>query len=66
MGGHRDYPQEDFFGLGPDSERDDRSELRHPFEPFRRARRGPTPARHLLVGGGIEYLEPRLGAGKER
>ena len=23
---HRDYPQENFFGLGPDSDRDDRSD----------------------------------------
>ena len=61
---HRDYPQENFFGLGPDSERGDRSDYAIRTNHFG-GRVGVRPtARHLLVGGGIEYLEPRLGAGK--
>ena len=61
---HRDYPQENFFGLGPDSDRDDRSDYAIRTNHFG-GRVGVRPtARHLIVGGGIEYLEPRLGAGK--
>jgi outer membrane protein assembly factor BamA len=63
-GSHRDYPQENFFGLGPDSNRDDRSDYAIRTNHFG-GRAGVRPfARHLLVGGGLEYLEPRLGAGQ--
>jgi hypothetical protein len=63
-GSHRDYPQENFFGLGPDSNRDDRSDYSIRTNHFG-GRVGVRPfARHLLVGGGFEYLEPRLGAGQ--
>ena len=60
---HRDYPQENFFGLGPDSDRDDRSDYAIRTNHFG-GRAGVRPLSHLLVGGGIEYLEPRLGSGK--
>src|SRR5262245_38183675 len=60
---HRDYPQENFFGLGPDSDRDDRSDYAIRTNHFG-GRAGVRPVSHLLVGGGVEYLEPRLGAGK--
>ena len=60
----RDYPQENFFGLGPDSNRDDRSDYAIRTNHFG-GRAGVRPfARHLLVGGGLEFLQPRLGAGQ--
>jgi hypothetical protein len=62
-GSHRDYPQENFFGLGPDSSRDDRSDYAIRTNHFG-GRAGVRPFAHLLVGGGLEYLEPRLGAGQ--
>ena len=37
--------------------------LRDPHEPFRWPR-GRQAVSHLLVGGGIEYLQPRLGSGQ--
>ena len=60
---HRDYPQENFFGLGPDSSRDDRSDYAIRTNHFG-GRAGVRPFPHLLVGGGLEYLEPRVGAGQ--
>jgi outer membrane protein assembly factor BamA len=63
-GSRRDYPQENFFGLGPDSNRDDRSDYAIRTNHFG-GRAGVRPfARHLLVGGGLEFLQPRLGAGQ--
>jgi hypothetical protein len=63
-GSHRDYPQENFFGLGPDSDRDARSDYAIRTNHFG-GRAGVRPfARHLLVGGGLEFLQPRLGAGQ--
>jgi outer membrane protein assembly factor BamA len=60
---HRDYPQENFFGLGPDSSRDDRSDYAIRTNHFG-GRAGVRPVEHLLVGGGLEYLTPRLGNGQ--
>jgi Omp85 superfamily domain len=60
---HRDYPQENFFGLGPDSNRDDRSDYAIRTDHFG-GRAGVRPVSHLLVGGGLEYLQPRLGSGQ--
>jgi outer membrane protein assembly factor BamA len=60
---HRDYPQENFFGLGPDSNRDDRSDYAIRTNHFG-GRAGVRPVSHLLVGGGLEYLQPRLGSGQ--
>ena len=62
-GSHRDYPQENFFGLGPESERDNRSDYAIKTNHFG-GRAGVRPVEHLLVGGGLEYLEPRLGEGQ--
>jgi outer membrane protein assembly factor BamA len=62
-GSHRDYPQENFFGLGPESNRDDRSDYAIRTNHFG-GRAGVRPVDHLLVGAGMEYLEPRLGAGQ--
>ena len=62
-GSHRDYPQENFFGLGPESERDNRSDYAIRTNHFG-GRAGVRPVEHLLAGGGVEYLEPRLGEGQ--
>jgi outer membrane protein assembly factor BamA len=62
-GSHRDYPQENFFGLGPDSNRADRSDYAIRTNHFG-GRAGVRPVGHLLVGGGLEYLDPRLGEGQ--
>ena len=62
-GSHRDYPQENFFGLGPDSSREDRSDYAIRTDHFG-GRAGVRPFAHLLAGGGIEYLKPKLGAGQ--
>jgi hypothetical protein len=59
----RDYPQENFFGLGPDSNRSDRSDYAIRTNHFG-GRAGVRPVSAVLVGGGLEYLQPRLGAGK--
>ena len=58
----RDYPQENFFGLGPDSNRADRSDYAIRTNHVG-GRAGVRPVEPLLVGGGLEYLQPRLGRG---
>ena len=60
---HRDYPQENFFGLGPDSNRADRSDYAIRTNHFG-GRAGVRPVSHLLVGGGLEFLQPRTGTGR--
>jgi hypothetical protein len=58
----RDYPQENFFGLGPDSDRADRSDYGIRTN-HAGGRAGIRPVAPLLVGGGVEYLQPRLERG---
>jgi hypothetical protein len=58
----RDYPQENFFGLGPDSDRADRSDYGIRTN-HAGGRAGVKPVDALLVGGGLEYLRPRLERG---
>jgi hypothetical protein len=58
----RDYPQENFFGLGPDSDRADRSDYGI-LTNHAGGRAGVKPVDALLVGGGLEYLRPRLERG---
>lgn len=60
---HRDYPQENFFGIGPESDRDNRSDYAIRTNHFG-GRAGVKPVNHLLIGGGAEYLQPRLGEGQ--
>jgi hypothetical protein len=62
---HRDYPQEDFFGSGPGSARADQTSYAIQSDLFG-ARVGLRPAPIVLAGGGLEYLKPRLGRGKDR
>lgn len=62
-GGRRDYPQENYFGIGPDSDRDARSDYAIRTNHFG-GRAGVRPVSPILVGGGLEYLEPRVGRGR--
>jgi outer membrane protein assembly factor BamA len=59
----RDYPQENFFGLGPDSNRDDRSDYAIRTNHFG-GRAGFRPFPIVLVGGGLEYQTPVVGRGR--
>lgn len=59
----RDYPQENFFGIGPDSDRDDRSDFAIRTNHFG-GRAGVRPFSTMLVGGGVEYLQPVVGRGR--
>jgi hypothetical protein len=59
---HRDYPDEDFFGLGPNSDRDNQTTYAIKSDLFG-GRAGVRPFPILLAGGGVEYLNPRLGPG---
>jgi hypothetical protein len=61
---HRDYPEEDYFGLGPDSNRSDRTSYAIESERIG-ALAGVRPLSKALVGGGVEYLNPRLGPGQD-
>lgn len=59
----RDYPQENFFGLGHDSDRADRSSYAIRTN-HAGGRVGVRPLRPLLLGGGLELLQPRIGRGR--
>jgi hypothetical protein len=61
---HRDYPQEDFYGIGPDSDRDRAVNYAIRSNLFG-GRAGVRPFPILLAGGGLEYLNPRLGPGSD-
>jgi outer membrane protein assembly factor BamA len=63
--GRRDYPEEDYFGLGPSSNRSDRTSYAIQSNHVG-ARLGVRPFSKALFGGGIEYLTPRLGPGQDR
>jgi hypothetical protein len=62
-GSRRDYPQENYFGLGPDSERADQSDYALRTNRFG-GRAAVKPFSQLAVGSGLEYLQPRLGSGR--
>ena len=62
-GRRRDFPQEDFYGIGPDSSEDDRSNfaLRDTFVRVTPAvRRG-----YLTAGVNLGYLDPSIGSGTD-
>ena len=59
-----EYPQEDYFGLGPASLRSNQSDYNLLANTFG-VRAGVRPARIVTVGGGVEYLEPRIGNGTD-
>jgi hypothetical protein len=57
------YPQEDFFGVGPRARRDDHANFRFR-ETLVGARVGVKPVPITTFGGGIEYLRPLVDAGR--
>ncbi|HXW07410.1 MAG TPA: BamA/TamA family outer membrane protein [Vicinamibacterales bacterium] len=61
---HRDYPEEDYFGLGPESNRSDQTSYAIRSDRVG-ARAGVRPVPLALIGGGVEYLNPRLGSGED-
>lgn len=61
---HRDYPQEDFFGVGPDSLR--ANEVSYAVRSnFLGARAAARLLPIVTAGGGVEYQNPRLGRGRD-
>ena len=60
-----DYPQEDFFGIGPDSVRADHTTFRT-LATTVGARVNGQLVGPLAVGGGFEYLNPSVGDGKDK
>jgi hypothetical protein len=60
-----DYPQEDFFGLGPDSLRSNRTTFDISGE-YVGGQLIAQPVRPLTFGGGVEYLWPTVGRGGNR
>jgi outer membrane protein assembly factor BamA len=64
-GSRRDYPQENYFGIGPNSIRQNQADyaLRTNRLGGRVGVRAATP---VLVGAGLEYLEPRVGEGENQ
>ncbi len=58
-------PQEDFFGLGPDSRRGDQVSFALITNRFG-GNVGVRPVEPLLVGGGVELLQPNVGRGKDK
>ena len=62
---HNNYPQEDFFGVGPDARRDDHTSFKI-INTMVGGRAGVKPVRALTMGGGIEYFRHKLGPGQNR
>jgi hypothetical protein len=60
-----EYPQEDYFGLGPASPRAAQSDYGVRANTFG-ARAAVRPAPIVAIGGGLEYLGPRVGNGKDK
>ena len=60
-----DYPQEDFFGIGPDSVRANHTTFRT-LATTVGARVNGRLVGPLAVGGGFEYLNPSVGDGKDK
>lgn len=61
----REYPNENFFGIGPDSRQADQTTFM-----LRTARAGGRAAFKLAplttFGGGLDFLTPRVGRGRDR
>ena len=62
---HRDYPQENYFGIGPDSNRADQSDYAIRTNRFG-GRADIKPFARLLVGAGFEYPSATAWARPER
>jgi hypothetical protein len=61
----RENVSDDFFGLGPDSERSDHTNFALRTTQVG-GRAGVRPAPVLLVGGEVEFLRPRTGRGRAK
>jgi hypothetical protein len=59
------YPQEDYFGIGPDSRRIDHTSFRFT-NTLVGARVGVKPAPIATFGGGLEYQRPVVGTGRNK
>lgn len=57
------YPQEDFFGVGPDARRNDHTTFQLT-NTIVGGRAGVKPAPLITAGGGLEYSRPEVGRGR--
>jgi hypothetical protein len=64
VGGIREYPGESFFGLGPDSNREDRTSFLLRTERVG-GRAGVRIWPNVLVGAEADYMTPRTGSGNK-
>ena len=59
------YPQEDFFGIGPQARRGDHTSFQLQ-NTILGGRVGVKPVSQLTVGGGLEYSRPEVGPGRNK
>ena len=59
-----EYPEEDYFGLGPVSLRSNQTDYSVLTNTFG-GRAGVRPTSIVAVGGAIQHLEPRVGSGQD-
>jgi hypothetical protein len=59
-----EFPQEDLFGIGQNSSRDDRTNYLHESTETSAELRW-SPKRFLTVSGGAAYLRPKIGSGTD-
>ena len=62
---HQNYPQEDFFGVGPDSRREDHTAFKI-VNTMAGGRAGVKPSPKLTIGGGLEYFRHDLAPGRNK
>ena len=60
---HQNYPQEDFFGIGPDSRREDHTSFKI-VNTMAGARAGVKLSQRLTIGGGLEHFRHDLEPGR--
>src|SRR5262249_27975079 len=59
----RDYPMERYFGAGPDSERSNETNYLL-LTNQAGASAGVRPVSTVLLGGGLDYIDPYVGSGR--
>ncbi len=62
---HQNFPQEDFFGVGPDASRDDHTSFKI-VNTMAGGRARVRPSPKLMVGGGVEYFRHDLAPGRNK
>jgi outer membrane protein assembly factor BamA len=62
---HQDYPQQDFFGVGPDSSRDEHTAFKI-VNSMAGGRVGVKPDPKFTIGGGLEYFRHDLAPGRNK